>query len=228
MTRRRHLMAKRAMDLILGSVLALLLALPTLVLSLMVAASHRCWPFFVQTRLGQSGRPFRMVKLRTLPGGTNPWLLKADLAEAIDESPRLVRFLRRRHLDELPQLALVLVGRMSLVGPRPKMPDDVEPAPPDYLRRRLGVPQGCSGLWQISRHSEGLPADSPEYDDFYIENGSLRMDLWILWRTASLMAGRGRRVELGDIPRWCGGASGWSTKGKSSNEAVVSTHEALR
>ena len=178
---------KRAFDVVVGSVLALL-ALPVIVgLALVLTATFRAWPFFVQDRIGFGGRHFRMVKLRTLRPGTDPYALKGDLPAGA--APALGRVLRRWHLDELPQLLLVPFGRLSLVGPRPKMPDRFEPVDPAYAERRVQVPQGCTGLWQVSPHSDDLPSASPGYDLYYVDHASLRLDVWILWRTALLMAG---------------------------------------
>lgn len=119
-----------------------------------------------------------------------------------DSSSRLARFLRRTHLDELPQLLLVPFGTMSLVGPRPKMPDAYEPVDPGYRATRLRVRQGCTGLWQIGPDTDRLPDEAPEYDAFYVEQATLRLDLWILWRTVLCMTKIGRPVPLERIPQW--------------------------
>lgn len=168
-------------------------------MALALGLTFRAWPFFVQERVGFGGRPFRMVKLRTLWPDTGPYVLKGDLP--VDAAPRLGRCLRRWHVDELPQLLLVPLGWLSLVGPRPKMLDRFEPVDPGYARQRVRVPQGCTGLWQIGRHAWALPGSHPEYDLFYVEHASLRLDLWILWRTGLLLLGVAP-VALDDVPRW--------------------------
>jgi len=191
---------KRLLDVVLGTLLGLL-ALPVIVvLAVCVAVTLREWPLFVQHRIGKDGRMFSFPKLRTLPKHVPKYALKYEWD--IDLG-RFAQFLRRRHLDELPQLLVVPLGWMSLVGPRPKLPDFVEPVPDGYNWIRTSISQGCTGLWQIGPHTHRLPGESPEYDFFYIENMSVRLDLWILWRTALTMIGLARRpVGLMDIPAW--------------------------
>lgn len=193
-------MGKRVFDLVVGTLL-LLVALPLiLVFAVALAITLRAWPFFVQERIGQYGRPFRMLKLRTLPPTTAKYALKHSLDLAA--LPAVSRFLRRTHLDELPQLLCVVAGTLSLVGPRPKMPDSHEPVDAGYAEARQSVKQGCTGLWQVGRDVDGLPHEAPEYDFFYIENRTLLLDLWILWRTVLVVAGFGRGVGVQDTPNW--------------------------
>jgi lipopolysaccharide/colanic/teichoic acid biosynthesis glycosyltransferase len=191
--------AKRAFDLLVGGLLALA-ALPFIVLmAVAVAISLRCWPFFVHERIGTGGRTFKFPKLRTLPPHTPRYTTKYGLPTDV---PALCRFLRKSHLDELPQLFLVPLGQLSLVGPRPKMPDEFEPIEPVYGRLRTTVPQGCTGLWQIGSGACREVRESPEFDLFYIQYASVRFDVWILWRTLFTISGLGRQVELADVPQW--------------------------
>ena len=193
------LVAKRLLDLVVGIPLALL-AIPVIViLAAAVALTLREWPIFVQERLGKNGRLFRCPKLRTLPRHTPPYASKyaIPLPERGFEA-----FLRRKHLDELPQLLLVPFGKLSLVGPRPKMPDEFEPAPEVYGAHRVTVPQGCTGLWQVGQHTGGTVSESPQYDLTYIANASVPLDLWILWRTALVVTGLGKPVALDELPHW--------------------------
>jgi UDP-GlcNAc:undecaprenyl-phosphate GlcNAc-1-phosphate transferase len=191
---------KRAFDLVVGIPLAILATPIILCLALASAVTLRAWPFFVQTRIGRHGRTFRFWKIRSMPKDAPRYALKGEVSSL--QLPRFSAFLRERHLDELPQLYAVLTGRMSLVGPRPKMPDEFEPVPEDYGTRRTLVPQGCTCLWQVGIDTEGLPSDSPEYDYWYLRHWSMRLDLWILWRTALTLAGVGRKLSLHDIPVW--------------------------
>jgi lipopolysaccharide/colanic/teichoic acid biosynthesis glycosyltransferase len=190
---------KRAIDVVLGTLLALLLLPLMLLLAVAAAVTFGSWPLFVHDRIGQDGRRIRFVKLRSLPRETPKYATQDKVDVAI---PPFARFIRSRHLDELPQLFLVPFGHLSLVGPRPAMPEEYEPVDPRYRQVRLTVPQGCTGLWQIGLHSAGLPSDSPQYDFFYVENASIRLDLLILWWTALAMLGLGRARSINDVPAW--------------------------
>lgn len=190
---------KRAFDVVVGTVLAVLVTPLIVLLAVATAVSLRAWPFFVQERITEGGRLRRFPKLRTLPKHTPPYALKRALEMDL---PRIPLMLRRLHLDELPQLYLVALGRLSLVGPRPKMPDAFEPVDPEYGQLRVLVPQGCTGLWQIGAHTDELPHETPDYDFFYLRYGCLRLDLWVLWRTFRHMLGIHRPVVLDGVPRW--------------------------
>jgi lipopolysaccharide/colanic/teichoic acid biosynthesis glycosyltransferase len=193
-------MTKRVLDLLLASVL-LLVTLPiTLVAAVGSAIVLRAWPFFVQRRTGLDGRPFRFLKIRTLPKGTPAALLKDELST--DDLPAFSRGLRRLHFDELPQLLLVLAGKMSLVGPRPEMVEFHDRLDAGFAAERTSVLPGCTGLWQISAGCTGLIGDAPEYDRFYLNHEGLRLDLWILGKTVRMMLGNARLVHLNDIPEW--------------------------
>jgi UDP-GlcNAc:undecaprenyl-phosphate GlcNAc-1-phosphate transferase len=191
---------KRGFDLALGIPLVILATPVILVFAIVSAVTTRAWPFFVQERIGRYGRTFRFWKIRTLPPNAPRYALKPQIGEL--RLSGFSRFLRARHLDELPQLYAVLFGRMSLVGPRPKMPDEFEPVAEDYGAMRTRVPQGCTCLWQVGVHTAGLPSDSPEYDFWYLRHWSMRLDLWILWRTALTLIGAGRDMSLDEIPVW--------------------------
>lgn len=193
-------MTKRAFDLILASLL-LLVTLPILIGAAVGSAIVlRAWPFFVQRRTGLDGREFRFLKIRTLPKSTPSYLLKNELCT--DRLPAFTRGLRRLHFDELPQLLLVLGGRMSLVGPRPEMTEFHELLDPDFAAARTTVLPGCTGMWQIGLACTGLIGEAPEYDRFYLRHQSARLDLWILGQTARMMLGLGGLVQLADVPEW--------------------------
>lgn len=189
---------KRSLDVVLGSLAALVTLPLVLVLALVLAVELRCWPFFVQERVGRADRIFRVVKLRTLPPTVSTVATKYELADVA--IPPIARKLRELHLDELPQLWLVVAGRMSLVGPRPEMPSLHAAFTPEVRAARAAVRPGCTGLWQVSVASSGLMHEHPEYDLAYIRALSLRLDLWILARTVSVLLGGRSTVTLSDAP----------------------------
>ena len=197
-------MGKRVVDVVLGSVLLLLTAPLALAGAMVSLATYRAWPFFVQSRVGCGGRTFRMVKIRTLAPTTPTALGKHDL-EPHRPGPAC-RFLRAHHLDELPQLMQVISGSMSLVGPRPEMPELHADLPPDFARLRVEVRPGLTGLWQISRALDGLIGEAPEYDVHYVRRPTILLDVWILSRTALRLIGHRPVSSLDDVPAWTGAA----------------------
>lgn len=191
---------KRMVEASLALIL-LFLVLPVLVACVVGSAiALRTWPFFSHTRIGRDGRPFRMIKIRTLAPETSPY---ADKYHLDNHTPAFTLALRRLHLDELPQLWLVVTGHMALVGPRPEMPflhDQMDPA---FAAARTSVRPGCTGLWQISERCTGLIDEHPEYDLFYVRHRSFQLDLWIAARTLLLLVPsvRPRPINLGDLPQ---------------------------
>ena len=193
---------KRAFDLVAATAM-LLVVLPVLVICCVgCAITLRANPFFVQTRIGQDNKPFRFVKLRTLPPATPPYADKYQLD--LDALPRFTMWLRRLHLDELPQLVLVATGKMSLVGPRPEMPMLHRGTDPSFAHERTRVLPGCTGLWQIGDENHRLIAEAPEYDRFYLYHRTFRLDLWIIGRSIRALLPGAVRIGLEDIPAWTG------------------------
>jgi len=149
---------------------------------------------FRQVRVGRNGRPFHVYKFRTMV--QNAEQQKMQLEERnegngvlfkIKDDPRVTKagtWLRRFSLDELPQLINVLVGQMSLVGPRPALPEEAARYG-DYVRRRLAVRPGITGLWQVSGRSDLPWEEAVRLDLRYVENWSFALDLQILWKTWS-------------------------------------------
>lgn len=193
-------MTKRASDISLA-LLFVIPALPVMVVfGALVALAFRTQPLFFQERVGFRGERFRMVKLRTLPPGTPIDLDKYAVAQI--ELPAVAAFLRRTHLDELPQLFLVLTGKMTLVGPRPELPRLHAALPQDFARLRTTVRPGCTGLWQIGRDCVRMIGEACEYDLAYLRHRSWRLDLWVLVQTARQMLLGWRSLGLDDVPRW--------------------------
>jgi exopolysaccharide biosynthesis polyprenyl glycosylphosphotransferase len=148
--------------------------------------------FFVQTRVGLGGAPFRMVKFRSMYADADR--RRADVAALSDREgiclkvrndPRITpvgRFLRRTSLDELPQLFNVLAGDMSLVGPRPALPEEVALYPPE-AHRRHAVRPGITGLWQVSGRADIGFSEMIDLDLDYVRRVSPALDMSILFRT---------------------------------------------
>ncbi len=195
------LAVKRAIDII-GSLLLLALFTPVLVLaSLAILSTSRGHVLFVQERLGRDGRPFRMLKFRSMYRDAEARRAElADLNECtgpvfkVRKDPRITpvgRVLRKLSLDELPQLFNVLRGDMSLVGPRPPLPDEYAVYGPRE-RQRLAVKPGLTCTWQVSGRSD-LSFDTwMEMDLAYIQDWSLGLDLKLLLLTIpAVLSGRG-------------------------------------
>jgi exopolysaccharide biosynthesis polyprenyl glycosylphosphotransferase len=172
---------KRFTDMCLASLLMLFTLPMWLVCALLVKATSRGPVFFRQQRTGQFGKPFLMLKFRSMYVDTP----KYERSPESPEDKRVTaagRFLRRTSLDELPQLLNVLTGDMSLVGPRPEMPYITDTYTP-LERRRLTVPQGLTGLWQLSGDRRFIIHEAIEYDFYYIENRGIFLDFAILLHT---------------------------------------------
>nr|WP_228543149.1 MULTISPECIES: sugar transferase [unclassified Micromonospora] len=180
--------------------LALLLPLVALI-ALAVRLDSRGPVLFRQTRVGQGGREFGVLKFRTMVVNADALLAELvarnetnGLMFKMRDDPRVTRIgrlLRKWSLDELPQLVNVLLGQMSLVGPRPPLPSEVARYDGDVARRLLVKP-GMTGLWQVSGRSDLSWEDGIRLDLYYVENWSLAADLTILWKTfGAVLRGRG-------------------------------------
>jgi lipopolysaccharide/colanic/teichoic acid biosynthesis glycosyltransferase len=172
---------KRLTDIVLAALLILLTCPVWLAAAIMVKTTSRGPVFFRQQRIGQGGKRFVMYKFRSMYLGT-PTYGRSPETSTDSRITRAGRFLRRTSLDELPQLLNVLMGQMSLVGPRPEMPYVTEGYTP-LERRRLSVPQGLTGLWQLSGDRKFIIHQTIEYDLYYIENRGIFLDLAILLHT---------------------------------------------
>ena len=191
------LVLKRTADVIITTLLIVLLS-PVFILAAAAVVIDSGLPvFYRQTRLGRDNAPFSMLKFRSMKQGAHSQ--KAELRKLnqssgplfkIRNDPRVTRvgrFLRRWSIDELPQLFNVLRGQMSLVGPRPPLPEEVE----EYSRRdfkRLHTIPGVTGVWQISGRSNLGFDEMVKLDLYYVDNWSIWMDLAILLLTPSAVA----------------------------------------
>jgi lipopolysaccharide/colanic/teichoic acid biosynthesis glycosyltransferase len=195
-------MIRRAID-ILVSASVLLLASPLLALAAIAirleSAGH---PIYRQRRIGRDGHPFDVIKLRTMVDGAEH--IGAGLA-VNENDARITRagaLLRRTSLDELPNLLNVLRGEMSLIGPRPTVPVQVEQYTPRQ-RGRLAVKPGITGWAQVNGRTTLPWSERIELDLFYIANRSLVLDLRILWRTVAMVLG-GSGLYKGQAGGWEG------------------------
>ena len=192
---------KRFLDLVLAVLLVLASAPLLLLIGLVVGTTSRGGVLYRQTRLGRDGQAFTMLKFRTMCADGHE--RREDL-RAFDEGsgplfkirrdPRVTavgRVLRRYSLDELPQLFNVIVGHMSLVGPRPALPEEAA-VYTAHEWRRLHARPGITGLWQVSGRSDLSWEHSIHLDLHYVRHASLLLDLRVLLRTVSaVLTGRG-------------------------------------
>ena len=176
---------------------ALILLFPLFVLLTVLIRLHDRGPaFFTQVRVGKNGRVFKIYKFRTMVVDAEQrrtQLLDRNDTDGVlfklRNDPRVTAVgahLRRWSIDELPQLFNVLLGQMSLVGPRPALPDEAARYA-EHVRRRLVVKPGLTGLWQVNGRSDLNWEESVRLDLRYVENWSFALDLQILWKTISVM-----------------------------------------
>ena len=198
-----NLAVKRAADVVLGGILLLISAVPLVLIALLIRLDSPGPALLRQVRVGRDGRPFRCFKFRTMVQDADK--LKARLAASADytgdrvlfklrDDPRRTRvgrWLRRTSLDELPNLFNVLRGEMSLVGPRPAVPEEVALYEP-WHHQRLAVMPGMTGLWQVNGRSDLTFDEMVRLDLYYAEHWSLWLDLKIMLRTIpAVLTGRG-------------------------------------
>jgi exopolysaccharide biosynthesis polyprenyl glycosylphosphotransferase len=194
---------KRVFDIVVSVVAIIALTPVWLIVPLVIKADDRGPVFFRQTRVGLDGREFRMWKFRSMRPDAEQVLarLKAELEERdagnvvmfkMKDDPRVTRvgrFLRASSIDELPQLFNVLGGSMSLVGPRPPLPREVETYEARVTRKFLVKP-GITGLWQVNGRSALSWEESVRLDLSYAENWSMMLDIQILFRTVKVVLKR--------------------------------------
>jgi exopolysaccharide biosynthesis polyprenyl glycosylphosphotransferase len=185
-------LVKRVLDLALVLLSAPVWGLLFVLIALAIWLEDRGSPFYSQTRIGENGHPFKIIKFRSMIPDADK--LHYDLVRASGEDlrhpklrndPRITRvgyFIRRTSIDELPQIINILQGHMSLVGPRPPTPAEVELYEPWHMQR-LQVKPGMTGLWQVRGRSEVPFEEMCLLDIYYIENWSMQLDAQILMMT---------------------------------------------
>ncbi len=187
---------KRGFD-ILASGVALVLLSPLFgVLTVKIKKEDGGPAFYSQTRIGKNGKPFKMWKFRSMIVNADKMVKQLEEQNEIDgamfkikDDPRVTKvghIIRKYSLDELPQLWNVLKGDMSLVGPRPPLPMEVEDYTP-YDKLRLTVIPGCTGLWQVTKRNDADFDEMVELDLEYINNSSLWFDFKILLKTVGVV-----------------------------------------
>jgi lipopolysaccharide/colanic/teichoic acid biosynthesis glycosyltransferase len=192
--------ARRVFDVVVAS--AALAACSPLLLAAMAAIRLESpgSPIYRQRRVGRDGRPFDVLKLRTMVTGAEHMGRGLAVSEGDTRITRVGRVLRRASLDEIPNLVNVLRGEMSIIGPRPTVPVQVDRYT-ERQRGRLAVKPGITGWAQINGRVELSWDERIELDLWYIEHRSWRLDLRILWRTARMILG-GEGLYRGETPAW--------------------------
>jgi exopolysaccharide biosynthesis polyprenyl glycosylphosphotransferase len=183
-----------------AAAIALILLSPLLLaLAVMIRRSDDGPALFTQTRVGKNGEPFKIYKFRTMVVDAEERFSEVQTQNDNDgvifkmySDPRITTVgvhLRKWSLDELPQLFNVLIGNMSLVGPRPALPEQAA-LYADHVRRRLVVKPGVTGMWQVNGRSNLSWDETVRLDLRYVENWSLALDVQILWKTFSVVLKR--------------------------------------
>jgi len=187
--------SKRVMDILVSVVGLALLAIPFAISCLLIRLESRGPAFFRQLRIGRGAKPFRVWKLRTMVADAETQGAGHGFEKDDPRITRVGRFLRRAGVDELPQLFNVLRGEMSLVGPRPALPHQVD-LYTDIQRRRLSVKPGVTGLALIRGRNELPWSKRIEYDLEYVDNATLSLDVAILIKTIwVVLLGQGLRMD---------------------------------
>ena len=187
---------KRGFD-ILASGVALVLLSPLFgVLTVKIKKEDGGPAFYSQTRIGKNGKPFKMWKFRSMIVNADKMVEQLEEQNEIDgamfkikDDPRITKIghtIRKYSLDELPQLWNVLIGDMSLVGPRPPLPSEVEEYT-DYDKQRLLVMPGCTGLWQATERNEADFDEMVWLDIVYINHSGILEDLKLIIKTIGVV-----------------------------------------
>jgi len=187
-----RLAIKRLMDLLVASILGVVLSPVIALVAFAVRLSSGSPILFRQARPGRDGEIFTLLKFRTMRDATD------DSGRVLSDGERLTgvgKFLRRTSLDELPEFVNIIRGQMSFVGPRPLLVEYLPLYSPKQARRHEVRP-GLTGLAQVSGRNALTWDEKFALDVQYVDNWSLRLDLWILWRTFSMvLTGRGVNAD---------------------------------
>lgn len=188
---------KRLFDVVASSVAVVILSPVFLIIAIAIKVNDPAGPvFYTQTRVGKDGKPFKMFKFRSMVTNADELLERLRDQNEVEgamfkmkDDPRITKvgkFIRKYSLDELPQLLNVVGGSMSIVGPRPPLPFEVEEYT-DYDRQRLMVKPGATGMWQVGGRNALSFDQMVELDLTYINERSIWLDLKIMFETVKVM-----------------------------------------
>ena len=187
---------KRLFDIVAATCGIVILSPLMMIIAVLIKAEDHGPVFYKQVRVGKNGKTFEMYKFRSMFVNADKMLDRLKDQNDVDgpmfkikKDPRVTKvghFIRKRSLDELPQLLNVLRGDMSLVGPRPPLPSEVEEYS-EYDKQRLFVMPGCTGLWQATERNEVGFNEMVQLDIEYIQKAGFLFDLWIIWKTVEIV-----------------------------------------
>lgn len=187
---------KRLFDIVAATCGIIILSPLMIVIAVLIKVEDHGPIFYKQVRVGKNGKTFKMYKFRSMFINADKMLDKLKEQNDVDgpmfkmkDDPRVTKighFVRKHSLDELPQFFNVLKGDMSLVGPRPPLPSEVEEYS-EYDKQRLFVIPGCTGLWQATERNEVGFNEMVQLDIQYIQRASFTFDLWIIWKTVEIV-----------------------------------------
>ena len=187
---------KRLFDFVMATIGLIILSPLMLVIAILIKLEDDGPIFYKQIRVGKNGRKFEMYKFRSMLVNADQMLTalkdKSDVEGPMfkmKNDPRITKigkFIRKHSLDELPQFFNVIKGDMSLVGPRPPLPSEVDEYS-DYDKQRLYVIPGCTGLWQATKRNEVGFNEMVQLDIEYIKKAGFLFDLWIIWKTIEIV-----------------------------------------
>lgn len=187
---------KRLFDIVAATCGIVILSPLMIIIAVLIKAEDHGPVFYKQVRVGKNGKTFKMYKFRSMFVNADKMLDKLKEQNDVDgpmfkmkDDPRVTKighFIRKHSLDELPQFLNVLKGDMSLVGPRPPLPSEVEEYS-EYDKQRLFVIPGCTGLWQATERNEVGFNEMVQLDIQYIQRASFTFDLWIICKTVAIV-----------------------------------------
>ena len=187
---------KRIFDIVAATCGIVLLSPLMIIIAVLIKTEDHGPIFYKQVRVGKNGKTFKMYKFRSMFVNADKMLTKLKEHNDVEgpmfkmkDDPRITKvghFIRKHSLDELPQFLNVLRGDMSLVGPRPPLPSEVEEYS-EYDKQRLFVIPGCTGLWQATERNEVGFNEMVQLDIQYIQRASFIFDLWIIWKTVEII-----------------------------------------